>query len=1280
MGSEPPKMRVVDYFIDLHFGICHGPIDAINEIYIKEKRLRSFKGPYTARANINIYEPRLFGGDKKDGGVAGTIEYYEGNLTQTMSYDISSRVGRDSTTMPGYRGIANIFCGGGGYVQQSLGIPILLESPALSRAYLTGFQWSSNNPYLPSIAVDVTRSPKGLSPELAKIPNPPFPDDANPAIIIYECLTNAEWGMGGQSLIIDIPSFELAAQILYDENFGLSLMWVRPTTIEKFIEEILDHIQATLFQDTATGKLTIVMYRDDYNDNIDDLPVLDKTNAVINDFSRKSWGETVNEIVVTWTNPKNEQEETVTYQDLSNIAIQNAVISDSRNYYGVRNSELALRLAVRDVRSASYPLAIANVTVDRRSFDFFPGQVVKLVSEIDGVKQIIMRINNIDYGTANDAKITMVMTEDIFSLEVAEFEKPPESQWESGETMAAPLDYIHIQTLPRGILALMGIAPDISREMEQYPRVVSLILGQTDKPDTRSFTVFAPATLPNGDTTIASRGDFPLLSRAVINTILPKAAISSLPNTIFEAFKGNYAVGIGSFGIIGTSEKNHEFILFSELDRDTAVWTVYRGVLDTIPREWPADTPIWFPSLNRFSCDTSEIMAGETIPYQLSPETSLNLLPLDDTPITSYTATERPYLPTRPANVKINNVSFEDVTQSTSEDTIVTWSNRNRLTEDLIIKKWTDGNVTPEEGQTTIIRIRRASDNDLITEYRELTGISLNIPYSAWENENEFFVEVLAHRQIEGQNMESIQFVRQKIIVPDINLPGIPVPVINGGFETGDLTGWETVTGFPQVVERDSSLNAQEGSYFFRATGGVDCEIRQDVDISNLVSAEDISNKKVTLSTFIWQTDKESYDADQGRFVVEALNNQGTIISTLYDSGFGQHGNAGIWNELGTPGVEMPAGCTQIRYRVLGKIVRGTQINAPFDSLVSTLAKNTVVVPIRNAGFEKGYLQDWHIVNYEDGERYPLEVSKSNGLHSQQGDQGYYIHGNTSVRFEIRQDVDITHTVLEADIDDGHIGLFAFAWQCSTHSNGDPGAFIVESLNSENEVVETLFDSGIAIRGTGSGSNYKGVWQKIIAVRDVLPAFTRKIRYRLVGELAAGSINNTAFDSVSSLLTYKGPDFQLPDPAPPKPLPQPARYWRILFNNTFGHARWVTVSEVFFLDAANTDTTTIVGGIPSASSFYDDRVTSRAFDRDANTKWTTATDDVFESWIQWDYGDTNDQVITSFAITSNADLGENPTGFILQSSIDGITWNDIHKVTALTPWSSREKRTFNIYE
>ena len=81
--------------------------------------------------------------------------------------------------------------------------------------------------------------------------------DMNPAHIIRECLTDTNWGMGYPESDIDDVSFTAAADKLYSESMGISMLWSQQTSIEDFVEEIIRHIDAALYVDRTTGKFVL---------------------------------------------------------------------------------------------------------------------------------------------------------------------------------------------------------------------------------------------------------------------------------------------------------------------------------------------------------------------------------------------------------------------------------------------------------------------------------------------------------------------------------------------------------------------------------------------------------------------------------------------------------------------------------------------------------------------------------------------------------------------------------------------------------------------------------------------------------------------------------------------------------------------------------------------------------------------------------------------------------------------------------------------------------------
>ena len=75
----------------------------------------------------------------------------------------------------------------------------------------------------------------------------------NPVHIIYECLTNRDFGMGTPATDLDDEVFRNAAQQLYNENFGLSMVWGQQTSVQDFIGEVLAHISGVLYIDRRKG-------------------------------------------------------------------------------------------------------------------------------------------------------------------------------------------------------------------------------------------------------------------------------------------------------------------------------------------------------------------------------------------------------------------------------------------------------------------------------------------------------------------------------------------------------------------------------------------------------------------------------------------------------------------------------------------------------------------------------------------------------------------------------------------------------------------------------------------------------------------------------------------------------------------------------------------------------------------------------------------------------------------------------------------------------------------
>lgn len=563
--------------------------------------------------------------------------------------------------------------------------------------------------------------------------------DSNPAHIIYECLTNKTWGMGTSANQIDVDSFNTAAYTLFLEGFGLSLIWTRQSTIEDFVSEILNHVEGALFVNPRTGLLTLKLIRDDYD--ADTLRVFTPDNADILNFKRKLWGETINEIVVTWTDPTNEEDASVTVQDAGNIAMQGDIVSDSRNYYGVRTVELATHLGYRDLRVASAPLAACDLEVDRSAWDLLPGDVCKIESPEDNVETIIMRVGPVDYGKPGSPKIKVSLVEDIFSLATAEYTVPDTTSWIDPSEDPAPAQAEYGFTLPYFTVAGLFGGGDIAAAALTYPTVYTGVLASQVGYDTPTYVLWGTLTDAAGNEYEDSLGEKTIIPRAVLATALVQEVTSTIPATLPRT--QGHDPRSGDMILIGDGDETEiEVVLITAVDTNI---TVKRGVLDTTPKNWPIGTPIWFLDPDQTYEDSVARSVAEEIDYHVLPRTSKGVLDLSDADTLTVTAMDRPYLPLRPANVKANGTGFGTVNCELVDPVPLTWSERNRLTEETVILAWDAATVTPEDGTTYTVTLT-AIDGTVINTITGLTGTSYDLDHSAFGAYSRAWVKVEAVR------------------------------------------------------------------------------------------------------------------------------------------------------------------------------------------------------------------------------------------------------------------------------------------------------------------------------------------------------------------------------------------------------------------------------------------------------------------------------------------------------------------------------------------------------
>ena len=90
------------YYLGMHLGLCHGPIDNISRLRVDDRD--AWIG-FNTGGSINVSAANLFGGDKREGGVSGTIDVEMGRPTQGVNGYLASKLG---ALIPAYRGIVGL--------------------------------------------------------------------------------------------------------------------------------------------------------------------------------------------------------------------------------------------------------------------------------------------------------------------------------------------------------------------------------------------------------------------------------------------------------------------------------------------------------------------------------------------------------------------------------------------------------------------------------------------------------------------------------------------------------------------------------------------------------------------------------------------------------------------------------------------------------------------------------------------------------------------------------------------------------------------------------------------------------------------------------------------------------------------------------------------------------------------------------------------------------------------------------------------------------------------
>lgn len=533
--------------------------------------------------------------------------------------------------------------------------------------------------------------------------------DMNPAHIIRECLTDTNWGMGYAESDIHDDSFAAAADTLYAEKMGISLLWSQQASLEDFVLEILRHIDAALYVDRSTGKFVLKLIRGGYDE--EGLLVLNEGNVSrVESYSKLTMAELANEITVSYDSHETGQVETVTMQNLAMIQQQGAIIPASAEYMGFSNQATALKVAARDLKAVSEPLASVVLVANREAAVLNIGDVFRWEwNELDDLgagatTSYIMRVVEIDFGDGIENAVRIGCVQDVFALPEITYATASDTAWEDPGAYPMPASPRLAMEAPFYELVRRLGEAEVEERLADMPEAGFLLVAAGRQGSEINAEIHTDAGAGYAD-----RGmlDFCACTTLAQDIGQMDTEVEVNESADLDDFVENTLASIGS-----------EIIVIESITDNVA--TIRRGCLDTVPTPHATDDPVvlWGESA---AGDDVDYVDSESVAVKLLTINGLDVLPISDAPADTVTMAQRAIRPYPPADVTINAEHFPSAAISPIS---LAWAHRDRTQQTGgTVLGWTDAGVGPEAGTTYSAQLIRTDTEAVLDSF---SGVSVD--------------------------------------------------------------------------------------------------------------------------------------------------------------------------------------------------------------------------------------------------------------------------------------------------------------------------------------------------------------------------------------------------------------------------------------------------------------------------------------------------------------------------------------------------------------------------
>lgn len=680
MGGRSKQTVGYRYFFGIHMGAGRGPLDELVQIKVGDRV--AWSGSVTANASVQISEPDLFGGDDKEGGIVGQLDVMMGAPTQPLNTRLAAMLGG---LVPAFRGVTTTFFDG----MMCSGSPYPKPWSFRWRRALQGWDGAA---WYPEKAVIALTGPAG-EPIKAM----------NPAHILYECCTNADWGRGLARAWLNDAAWRAAADKLYSEGFGLCLKWSRQDAISTFTQGVVNHIGGALYVDPSSGLVVLKLVRDDYV--VNDLPLFDADSGLlaIDDDDAGSQASGVNEVVVRWRSPVDGKDRSSRVKNPAAIHALGAVSSTTKDYPGIPSAELALRVAQRDLRASAGFVKKFKVRLDRRGYQVLPGAVFRVRDLVRGIASIVLRAGRVEHGTLSEGAITITAAQDVFGLPATSYVNPQAGGWVSPNAAPQPvLDFRLVEVPYRDLVATALAMPAAGGGF-----LAAVAAAPT--PVSQSFELrVRPGS--TGPFVLRSEGPF-------CPTVTLAAAMGPATTAVSLAgVEGLFTVAIGAAALL-----DDEVVRLDSIDLGAATAVIARGCGDTVPAAHAAGARLFFYE-DHGAVDTAEYLPAAVVWAKLLTRTGARVLAEGSATAASLTLAGRAGKPYPPADLRVDAQRYP--VSVTTVFLALAWRHRSRVLQADQLVDTLAADIGPEAGTSYSWRLLTSPGGSVVASGSAVAGVA----------------------------------------------------------------------------------------------------------------------------------------------------------------------------------------------------------------------------------------------------------------------------------------------------------------------------------------------------------------------------------------------------------------------------------------------------------------------------------------------------------------------------------------------------------------------------